>query len=253
MVYITGDTHGDFTRLGRHRFECVNFSKEDYVIICGDFGGVWQDCAEERWWLDWLNEKPFTTLFVDGNHENFTRLNGGEFEEIDFCGGRAHKIRDSVLHLMRGYVFELCGKKFFTFGGASSHDISDGVIDPADYKTLAELKKATSKMIDCGKRMFRIKDIDWWQEELPNYEEMQRGYDNLNKVDNKIDFVITHSAPSSIAATCTYRFSPDIVTEYLQTINSKIEFNKWYFGHYHKDTAIMNMYFPIYENIIRIV
>ena len=48
-------------------------TKEDYVIICGDFGGVWNkevENKEEKHLLDWLEEKPFTTLFVDGNHEN---------------------------------------------------------------------------------------------------------------------------------------------------------------------------------------
>ena len=45
----------------------------DYVIICRDFG-TWNDSPRARHWLDWLNEKSFTTLFVDGNHSNFDRL-----------------------------------------------------------------------------------------------------------------------------------------------------------------------------------
>ena len=78
MIYVTGDTHGDFRRFSTDIFpEQKEMTKEDFVIICGDFGGIW--CQEdnrkamknENYWLDWLDQKPFTTLFVCGNHENF--------------------------------------------------------------------------------------------------------------------------------------------------------------------------------------
>ena len=85
-------------------------TKDDYVIICGDFGGVWT--FEEE--LDWLNNKNFTTLFVDGNHENYTRLYDYPVEE--WHGGKVHKIRDSVLHLIRGEIFDIDNKKIFAFG-----------------------------------------------------------------------------------------------------------------------------------------
>ena len=78
MIYITGDTHSDFLRLEEDKFPIQNeMTKDDYVIICGDFGGVWtfeEESSREKYWLDWLNERNFTTLFVDGNHENYTRL-----------------------------------------------------------------------------------------------------------------------------------------------------------------------------------
>ena len=69
MIYVTGDTHGDFRRFSTDIFpEQKEMTKEDFVIICGDFGGIW--CQEdnrkamknENYWLDWLDQKPFTTL-----------------------------------------------------------------------------------------------------------------------------------------------------------------------------------------------
>lgn len=76
-VYATGDCHGNFRRFGRKYFpEQANLARNDFVIICGDFGGLWESSAEENYWLDWLNDKPWTTLWVDGNHENFTLLSG---------------------------------------------------------------------------------------------------------------------------------------------------------------------------------
>ena len=106
MIYITGDTHSDFTRFSTDKFPIPKeMTKEDYAIICGDFGGVWtfeKESNQEKYWLDWLNSKNFTTLFVDGNHENFTRLYNYPVEE--WHGGKVHKIRDSVLHLMRVFL-----------------------------------------------------------------------------------------------------------------------------------------------------
>ena len=91
MIFVTGDCHSEFQKFSTDSFpEQKEMNKDDIVIICGDFGAVW-DCdgisPSEAYWLSWLDEKPFTTVFVDGNHENFDRLNS-EFEIVDFHGGR---------------------------------------------------------------------------------------------------------------------------------------------------------------------
>ena len=128
MIYITGDIHGSPERLGVHSFyEQKEMTRDDVVIICGDFGMVWEESGEsasERYWLKWLEDKPFTTVFVCGNHENFDRLY--QYPVKEWHGGKVHEIRPHVLHLMRGEVFDIEGVKFFAFGGASSHDIRDG-------------------------------------------------------------------------------------------------------------------------------
>ena len=115
-LWVCGDIHGslDIQKLNIKYFPYQkDMTRDDFLIILGDFGLVWDyrgESKEEKYWLEWLNDKNFTTLFVDGNHEEFNRLNAA-YPEIEFHGGRAHKIRDNVFHLMRGYVFELSGKK----------------------------------------------------------------------------------------------------------------------------------------------
>ena len=75
MVFVTGDTHGDWkSRLNKYVFpEGVELTKDDYVIICGDFG-IWDDSPRENGNLDWLENRKFTTLFVAGNHSNYDIL-----------------------------------------------------------------------------------------------------------------------------------------------------------------------------------
>ena len=173
-IYMTGDTHGEFTRFKKDIFyEQTELSKDDYVIICGDFGGVWDGSPTDQYWLNWLEEKPFTTLFVSGNHENFELL--AEYAVEDWHGGKVQRIRPSVMHLMRGQVYEIEGKTFFTMGGGSSHDVSDGILEPDD-----PLFKQKRKSLDARKALYRVNHQSWWKEELPSDEEYETAKANLD-------------------------------------------------------------------------
>jgi len=227
-------------------------TREDFVIVCGDFG-IWHDCPEERYWLDWMSEKSFTLLFVDGNHENFDRLKN-EFPTVDFHGGKAHKIRDNIYHLMRGYVFDLCGKKFFAFGGASSHDIQDGILSFDDYPNKRALVDDYNRRTKAGQKL-RINKVSWWKDELPTKYEMQRGRDNLKKVNYKVDYVVSHCLPQSMVI---YLYGggadSDILTKYFeQLVQNGLQFKQWYVGHYHKQMRLLGNYNILYHGIERIL
>ena len=65
-LYITGDCHGDFQRFTTRNFpQLKGMDRDDCVILAGDFGGVWGGEQTDRHKLDWLEAKPFTTLFVE--------------------------------------------------------------------------------------------------------------------------------------------------------------------------------------------
>ena len=120
-VYVTGDTHGsiDLAKLRPRRFEAGSrLTKDDYVIVAGDFGLVWDGSPSELETRDWLDARPWTTLFVDGNHENHELLASLPVEK--WHGGLVHRVSGSILHLMRGQVFDLDGLSVFAMGGAAS-------------------------------------------------------------------------------------------------------------------------------------
>lgn len=255
MVYITGDTHAEFSRFSTKHFpEQKEMTRKDYVIICGDFGGIWSygysDHTEE-YWLKWFEEKPFTLLFVDGNHENFDRLK--EFPIVSFKGGKAHKIRNNIYHLMRGYVFNIDGKKFFTFGGARSHDIQDGILDIKDYKSVRDLVNDYNQRTKRGE-MLRINNLSWWADELPNDREMKRGIDNLQKANFEVDYVISHCLPQDVASVAGYR-EADKLSLYFNKLllEHKLKFYRWYCGHYHREQVIMGKFIIKYGEIERIL
>lgn len=254
MIFVTGDCHGDFEKFKTKAFiEQKEMSKNDIVIICGDFGGVWDWQGEnptEKHNLDWLDRKSFTTVFVDGNHENFNRLNN-DYPIIDFHGGKAHQIRNSVFHLMRGEIFDFEDKKFFAFGGARSHDINDGILDKNDFDSESEFKNAVVRWRKQDK-LFRINNRNWWKEELPSKEEMENGLKNLEKVNYKVDYVISHCAPIDIFLSMPSDES-NILFDYFSDISNRLDFKYWFFGHYHDNRKIFDRYVLLYEQIIRIV
>ena len=244
MIYVTGDTHGDWkTRLNKCSFpEQEEMVKDDYVIVLGDFG-IWDDSDLERRNLDWLNNRKFTTLFISGNHSNYDILN--RFPVEKWNGGNVNFIRSNVIHLRRGQVFDIDGTTFFTFGGAASHDISDGILEIGDLK-IKEWSRNPNKM-------FRINHKSWWKEEMPSEEEIQEGICSLNDVGNKVDFILTHCAASSTAALLSHGlYKPDSLTDYFEEIKNKVEFKKWLFGHYHDNKAVNDKEILLYDQIVRI-
>lgn len=256
MVFITGDTHGDFSRFSETAFPAQReMTRDDCVIICGDFGGVWStdrnDAAENKN-MDILLRKPFTIFFVDGNHENFARLYSDEFSEVNLFGGKAHRIRENVFHLIRGNVFTIQNHTFFAMGGAQSHDIIDGVLNPASYSDEQTMWMVAGMMAKENKR-FRINGISWWQQELPSFAEMNHGRESLKAHGNKVDFVLSHCLPISIQSLLV-RGCQDTLTSYFQNlIDEGLEFREWFCGHYHRNERILGKYQVLYENIVRII
>ena len=227
MIFVTGDTHGTQDAYKLHIFagEHPELSLNDYVIIAGDFGAIWNErtVAEELYFFTHL---PFTVLFVDGNHENFDLINS--YPVSTWKGGKVHQIRPNVIHLMRGQVYEIEGKTIFTFGGATSID-----------------------------KYYRIKGRSWWPQELPSRGEMEEGLANLKRYQNKVDYIITHSCPLSafkypalLAAAGIKVECPE--SELLSNFDEIVAFKHWYFGHFHIDAQLSNRYTVLYQDVVRI-
>lgn len=208
MLYLTGDTHGQLDR-----FKSMVLVGRT-ILICGDFGLPWGGQLAERdtYCLDWLAARRRTRfLFLDGNHENFDLL--GILPVKEWQGGRVHELRPNVLHLMRGEVFEIEGLTVFAFGGARSVD------------------KDT-----------RIPHESWWPQEMPTKADYENAIQNLKRVGNRVDLVVTHAAPLKFLqseAGKKYRgFETEIRDEtslLLSAIQARIHYKAWFFGHYHTE------------------
>ena len=109
MSLVEGDCHADFTRFSSDNFpQGKDLTKEDYVIICGDVGILWDKelSKREKYWIEWLKNKPWTTLFILGNHENYDRW--AELPSEVWHGGLVQKLADNspVYNLVK-YLYEI--------------------------------------------------------------------------------------------------------------------------------------------------
>lgn len=244
MIYVTGDTHGnqgyggahDLTdKLSRKKFkEGKELTKSDYVIIVGDFGFIFSNTSdglptkEEAYWLKWLDNCPWTTLFLDGNHENFDRLY--KLPEIDMFEGKVGKAGETIFHLKRGQVYDIDGYTFFTFGGAQSVD-----------------------------KARRVPGLSWWPQEEPSTAEIMQGMKALEESNFEVDYVLTHTAPASIAENMDpdqllVKYQPYGLTKFLDEVKDRTKFKKWFFGHFHDDEYFEDGKFQlIYKKVVRVL
>ena len=75
MWYVTGDTHGNINRY--KSFLDPYLKQGDVIIVLGDWGFIFEPNKAKEEFMDWIEQERsyYDICFVDGNHENFDRLN----------------------------------------------------------------------------------------------------------------------------------------------------------------------------------
>ena len=216
MVYITGDTHGDFSRFKNAMLKKADAN--DILIVCGDFGFFWDDSKKEQKLREKLMNLRYTVAFVDGCHENYDMLEAYTVE--DWNGGKARIIAPNIIHLLRGEIYTICGKRFFTFGGGHSQDF--------EYRT-AE---------------------NWWEREQPTYEEILHAAENLKSYDNTVDYIITHEPPASLKDCLRVDMMQRLeVHAFFEDLTQICTFRQWYFGKCHLNRYVPVKYYAVFDNI----
>ena len=223
MVYATGDMHGDYALFDQKKFRRIK--EGDTLIVCGDFGFIWRGDSKEKKILDKLSRKKYQILFVDGTHENFDLLM--KYPVVDFAGGKAHKIRKNIYHLMRGQVFEIEGERYFAMGGGESPDID-----------------------------MRMDHDTWSKSEIPNQEEMREGAENLEKYMYKVDYMITHEPSQKIKNFLKLKDNEPLTVSglnaYLQELSANCDYKRWFFGSLHEDKFVSASQIALFQNLVNV-
>lgn len=229
MLFVTGDLHGDYDLHKLNNYTLKNLTRQDYVIIAGDAGIIWDGGPKDKYVQKILNHWKFTTLFVDGNHENFDLLDAYPVETWN--GGNVHIINENIIHLMRGQVYEIKNSKIFTMGGATSID-----------------------------KMYRKEGVSWWRQELPSIEECVEGLNNLEKHAWEVDYIISHDCSDRIfdkLAESHLFLNGKTKTQlsvFFEELETHVKYKHWFFGHYHHDIPELDeKHSLLYRKIVRIV
>ena len=220
MIYVTGDTHGEYSRLSVNTLK--NLAEGDTLIICGDFGFIWNGSESERKLLAELGERPYNIYFLDGTHENFNMLE--KFPVIENCGGRMQRISGNLCRLMRGEIYTIEGKSIFVMGGGESPDAG-----------------------------IRIAQEEYSVMEIPTSEQLLFGAENIASHGQTVDYIITHEPPAKTKIFLNMKLNSElqltILNRYFDKIASGCTFKKWYFGSMHADKVVSSSQFSVFEKI----
>ncbi len=216
MIYITGDLHGDLKRFKQRKIK--RLKKDDTLIVCGDFGFVYDEDKREEKALKWLSKRKYNILFVDGAHDKVELLE--KYEICDFAGSKARRINERVYMLLRGNVYTIEDKKIFAFGSGLSES----------YNIITDIISSNAGS-------------------LPTAEETKNGVESLSSVDNQVDYIVTYDAPIS-AKTYIGEANHNGLNTYFEEIYKLANFKCWYFGRYHKDKAVTRLFKAVYEDVL---
>ncbi len=221
MLYVTGDIHADIRRLkGR---AAKQLKKGDILLVCGDFGFLWDGSPKELRLLDWLGKRPYQILFVEGTHDNIDLLSG--YPEETLYGGQVRRVSGNCCQLLRGECYEIEGKRVFALGGGESTDMD-----------------------------IRVEGETWWSRELPSAEELAHARETLASLNQEVDYIITHSvAPTVNKFLDREQMQINLLLAFLNEISETVQFKRWYFGSCHLDKAIPPKYCAVYQEILPVM
>jgi len=221
MVYVTGDIHGEQSRMLDRNIK--RLKKNDTLIVLGDFGFVWDNSEKEKKFLKYLGSRRYNVCFLDGTHENYDLLY--QYPKTIWKGGLVHRINNHLFHLCRGQVFTIDGLKIFTFGGGESLD-----------------------------RDMHREHQTWWREELPSKEELSQGVENLEEAGCEVDYILTHEPPALIKGSVQMRLRRteqiSALNAYLEEISRSCTYKKWFYGSCHEDKIITLSHIGVYREVI---
>jgi len=215
MIYITGDIHRDFYRL-RSLYKI----KKCMVIVLGDTGINYTLDREDERLKDYLNSSGIKLFCVQGGFEEKIR-NIKTYKEVNMFNGRVYKEKKypNIIFAKNGEVYTIDGKKVLVIGGSSNYR-NDG----------SYLKEHHN---------FR-------KEELSKKERN----DILEKCDNlKVDIVLSHTCPlkyypkSDIADVMEMFLTDKVMEKFLDKVEDKISYDKWYCGYFHIEKKLDKMEF----------
>ena len=228
MIYITGDTHGNFQRI-KEFCKKQQTTTNDYLIILGDAGinyfGDHDNKLKEE-----LTKIPITFLCVYGNHEERPE-NIKTYQEINLFDGIMYQEKNypNLLFFKDSEIYTILNKKVLVIGGAFS--VNKDLMIERGYK--------------------------WFKDEQPSELIKKQTLNNLKENNYQVDYILSH--------TCPYKYLPyemfyvgvnqdkvDQSTEkFLDLIEELTDYHKWYCGHFHTDKVVdkINFMFEGYKTL----
>lgn len=226
MIYITGDTHRNFSRIVSLCRQLETTSK-DVMIILGDAGINGHGIEEDKKLKQSLSRLPLTLFCIHGNHEQRPQDIASYIETL-WHNGTVYMEPEypNLLFAKDGEIYDFDGRKCIVIGGAYSVD-----------------------------KFFRMEHgLNWWKNEQPSDEIKDRVEERLEKENWRVDFVLSHTCPLKYEPTEVFLSQIDQSTvdksteKWLGTIEQRLQYDEWYCGHYHTSKRVDKLIF-MYKDV----
>ena len=188
----------------------------------GDAGICFYGDKSDKYIQKWHESKPYTTFAVRGNHDSTTIIKS--LPLVQKFGGLAYEVSPHVYYAKSGEIYNICGYKCLVINGAVSMDAAR-----------------------------RREGYDWWADEGISKEDLDNAYKNLEKVDFKVDFIFSHTGGSYNSRMINLSFEPTEADKMLDYILRDVEFNRFYYGHYHQDKWTSDNSHCLYNCVYEII
>jgi len=221
IVYLTGDKHGSFEPI-KQFCNGREMERENTFIILGDAGlNYYLDLRDDRKKKE-LAALPPTFFCIHGNHEARPTPELG-YHEMVYHGGRVMVQEEypNILFPLDGEIFDFCGHSCLVIGGAYSVD----------------------------KHYRLLNGWNWFPDEQPSQEIKEKVEKVLAERDWKVDVVLSHTCPLKYEPIEAFLSGIDqskvdkSTEEWLDKIESRLNYQRWYCGHYHIVKKIDNLQF----------
>ena len=218
MIYITGDMHGDIERFKQKKLKKLR--RGDTLIVCGDFGFLWDSSKKEQKTLRWIGKRRYHTLFMEGTHDNMELLS--QYPQKEWNGGLVREISGRLRYLCRGQIFRIEDSDIFAFGGGESTD--------ADFRDLGQVGQ---------------------EQGLPTLAEIEEARQRLAAHGNHVDYIVTHQASRKIGTFLLMdKHDPNVLDTFLDEVRADCQYKRWFFGRYHINKTIPPAEIALFDAVI---
>ena len=224
--YITGDKHGKLKPVKRFAKD-NGLTAEDTIIILGDAGFNFFKGERDGWTKKTVAGIEPSVFCIHGNHEMRPQSLPWLYHEKEWRGGKVfvENAYPNILFAKDGEVYDLGGISAIVIGGAYSVD-----------------------------KWYRLeRGAKWFPDEQPSDEVKARVEAKLDELDWKVDVVLSHTCPFGYEPTEAFlpgidQSMVDTSTEaWLDRIERRLDYKKWYCGHWHIEKSIDRMRFMFNE------
>jgi hypothetical protein len=239
-IYLTGDVHGAIKIRFNEKYEpyTSEFTANDIVFALGDIGIFFNPNMEDETIisnLKFLNSKPYTIVFIRGNHDNVDMWE--DLPEVEKWNGKVRQcvfngvVYDNIYFIPHTTVLDVEDKHILCIGGAESHDIWN-LLDPSQPNYEEE-----RWYCEASGEWFRVIGETWWPNE---------GIDTTNTLlaleghlNDHFDMILTHDFPGIVNEHWKRYGTPARAKntnseDFLETLRQKLNFDYWYHGHAHE-------------------